>query len=189
VRKVATVVSFERDSDGEWVHVDLGGGNTTRAQWVTPGGDDCPPQAGDSVALIPNAGKGTYQAIASTDATTKEASEGGKRLYARDENGLVVGSQWIKTDGTIVSSNANAQVEISPAGIMSVLCPEVRLGTAAGRRVACLGDAVVVAVPVLNSASPGSPVVPVPPTAANPDGTTVAVGRIVSAVQSVKAGP
>jgi len=187
VRKVATVVSFERDSDGEWVHVDLGGGNTTRAQWITPGGDDCPPQAGDSVALIPNEGKGTYQAIGTTDATTKEASSGGKRLYARDENGLVVGYVWAKTDGSIQAGNANAMIQISPAGVISLLGDDVRLCNDAGRKVACLGDAVVVAVPILLSTAPPNPVAVSPPVIVNPDGTIPAVGRIVSGSSKVKA--
>ncbi len=188
MRKVCKVQSFERDGAEEWVLVDLGGGDTRRVRWVTPSGDDSPPRPGDYVALVEDAGKGSLQAVGTTDATTKEASEGEKRLYVRDENGIVVGSIWLKSDGTVVGGNAGGTIQLSPDGVLEALCPDVRLGESASRKLAGIGDGVAVTVPILVAPSGGGPCVMATGTP-NSEGTYPAVGRILSGCQTVKGGP
>jgi len=187
---IARVLGFERTGSVETVKVDPGGGANKTAEHYGPPGLDAPPLPGDSAACEDSTGTGSAQASGYSDGTTRVAQPGEFRTYARDEAGLVVGSIWQKRDGTIVANNANGMIELTPAGVLNILCPEVRLGDTAGQPVARQGDLVAVVTPLLLSAAPGSPVTPVPPTAVSPlTGGILCTGQIISGAVTVKAGP
>ena len=64
---------------------------------------------------------------------------------------------WLKGDGSILAENSAGTFRLTSDGKIYHSGPEVLLGTAAGRRVACVGDLVAVTVPQLLSAAPGAP--------------------------------
>ena len=188
--KAAKVERFQRDGADETVQIDTGGKATQEAEHFAPTGDDSPPLPGDYAATVPGSGKGGLQVTGYSDPdNTRVAAAGEKRIYSRDSDGNVIGWIWIKGDGAIEGGNDNATVTISPDGTVTIDAPEVRLGTAAGRQVACVGDLVAVAVPPLTTAPGGGIVFPVgiptPPSAP----TISAAGQLISGAATVKAGP
>lgn len=188
--KIAEVLAFERDGTVETVKVDPGGGANETADHCTPPGDDSPPLPGDFAELKESTGKGRDAAVGYTDPkNTREASPGEKRWYARDAGGNVVCSGWLKGDGTIVLSNANLTITGAPDGTASISAPEVRLGASPGAPVARRGEPVATVTPKLISGAPGSPCIPVPPTAITPSGNYVGTGVVISGASTVKAGP
>ncbi len=185
--RIGTVLEFGREAEVEWVKIDLGGENTKTADHYSPPGVDAPPLPGDFAALETSTGEGTVQATGYSDATTREASPGEHRTYARDSDGLVVGSLWLKGDGSIVAANAGGQMTLSTAGVLTVDCPEVRLGTAAGQPLARVGDLCSVVIPPM-TAGP-NPVTPVPPPYPPGSLNIAAAGQIISGAQTVLGGP
>ena len=188
--KVGKVEQFRRDGANETVQIDTGGGATVEAEHFAPAGDDSPPLPGDYAATVPGSGKGGLQVTGYADPDNERvAAAGEKRIYSRDSDGNVIGTVWLKGDGSILAENSAGTFRLTSDGKIYHSGPEVLLGTAAGRRVACVGDLVAVTVPQLLSAAPGAPCVPVPPTAVTPTGGYVAAGQIISGAATVKAGP
>ena len=156
--RVAEVLAFTRNGAKETVKVDPGGGANKTCDHYAPSGVDAPPLPGDFALLSENSGKGTEACTGYTDPTnTRVAVAGEHRVYARDANGLVVGSTYHKRDGTIVASNAGGSLEITPAGVCRILCPQVEITDDAGQPLARVGDLVSVVVPPM--ANSGGPVV------------------------------
>jgi len=188
--KTAVVEVFERSGAVETVRVDPGGGASVTADHCASPGDDSPPLPGDYAELVESTGKGNEAAVGYTDPNnTREAAPGEKRWYARDADGNVVSSGWHKADGTILVTNGNGTVQIAPDGTVSMPAPEVLLGETPGAPVARRGEPVAVVIPKLLAAAPGSPCVPVPPTAVTSTGNYVGSGMVVSGAATVKAGP
>jgi len=188
--KIAEVLAFERSGAQESVRVDPGGGALVTADHLAPPGDDSPPLPGDYAEIADSDGKGRYAATGYTDPrNTREAVGGEKRWVARDSAGNVVSSGWHKGDGTIIVTNGNGTMQIAPDGTISMPAPEVLLGETPGAPVARRGEPVAVVIPKLLAAAPGSPCIPVPPTAVTPTGNYVGSGMVVSGAGTVKAGP
>lgn len=191
--RVAEVKGFEMTDDGPVVKVDMGGGDIATADHYADAGDDSVPLPGDVAAIEESTGAGSYHTAGYTDvAAPQKSAPGEKRVYARDPNtNETVCEVWCKNNGDIVLEvlSPSAQIHIKSAGPVFIESPDVRLGSAPGRPVACVGDLVAVSVPQLISAAPGSPCVPVPPTAITPTGGYTAAGQIISGRSSVKAGP
>lgn len=194
--RTGEVLDVERvNEDGlEVINVkcDPGGGALVTAEHFGAPGDDALPLPGDTAALQDGAGTGVEQAVGYADTTNRgKSAEGERRLYGRDSAGAPVCEVWLKRDGSIlikVLKTGGAPVDIESDGPVSIKSPDVRLGTAPGRQIACVGDLVVGSVRAL-SAAPGSPIVAVPPAIPTPTGGVPFSGQIVSGVISAKAGP
>ena len=133
--RLGKVLQHQRNGADETVQVDTGGGAIQTAEHVAPSGDDSPPLPGDYAALSEGTGKGGLQVTGYHDPkTTREASPGEKRLYARDADGNVVGSVWLKGDGTIVSHNVAGTLELAPTGVISLTSAKCGSRTQPGDR-------------------------------------------------------
>jgi hypothetical protein len=188
--RIAEVLSIERTSDGTAIKVDPGGGANVTAQHFADAGDDSQPLPGDFTALEDSSGAGAEQVSGYHDPKNAgQAGPGEKRIYSRNADGAPVAEVWLKANGEVVIKvlASSAPITIESTGPIVVKSPDVRLGDAPGRPVARVGDLVAVTVPQLLSAAPGSPCVPVPPTAVTPTGGYVAAGQIISGRNSVKA--
>lgn len=103
--RVAIVLSVERvvDDGGAGVDLKVGPMFPATVPHFSDPGEDSPPLPGDSVALDESSGSsGAEHATGYAD--TKNAGiaqPGEKRLYARDENGNVVSTFYLKRDGSI----------------------------------------------------------------------------------------
>jgi hypothetical protein len=183
---IGEVLSFERVDGIDETKVDLGGGDVRTAQHFAPAGVDSVPLPGDKAALEDSVGAGNVQTTGYHDTKNEGVAVGGEhRVYSRDAQGVVRASVWLKNDGSIVIE-ADGPIEVRSTSTVTVDSPDVRLGGAAGQRVACEGDLVSVIVPLLQA-------VTTPVTAVNPLQQTatgyVAAGQIISGRLSVKAGP
>jgi hypothetical protein len=191
--KVAKVKSFERDGVEENVIIDPGGGANRTAEHTAPGGVDAPPLPGDEVVAVECGGKGTQQAVGYRDPTnTREASPGEHRFYARNAAGEVVATVWLKGDGRIVLENDVSTWSTShdgSSGSTHIDDDEVLLGRSPGAPVARRGELVATVTPKLICGAPGTPCIPVPPTALTPTGNYTGTGVVISGANTVKAGP
>lgn len=188
--KVAEVQSFVRSGTDEDVRVTTGGGANRTAEHTSPAGVDAPPLPGDEAIVVEAGGKGRLQAVGYRDpANTREASPGEHRIYARNSAGEVVASGWLKGDGSIVFENAALTITGSPDGTVSVAGVTVLLGVSPGAPMARRGDLVATVTPKLICAAPGSPCIPVPPTALTPTGNYTGTGVVMSGCTTVKGGP
>ena len=191
---IGKVLSFLRDtfrgSQVADVKVDQGGGDTKTVQHFAPPGDDSQPLPGDYAQTVDAPGRGRESAVGYQDPKNAGKSLAGEsRRYARNADGTPVCEVWCKSDGTVVIEvlDGTANVEITTPGAVILNSPDVRLGDAAGQAVARVGDLVAVTVPQLICAAPGSPAVPVPPTAVTATGGYVAAGQIISGSAVAKA--
>lgn len=177
--RIAEVVSFaQRTIRGISVGIvrfATGSDDDGTADYYGPSGEDSPPLAGDFCRTVDNV-DGGEQAIGFHDVKNAgKALPGEKRIYARDEDGTLVGEFWIKRDGTIrIQGNARIQID----------APEITLGDGSAP-VSTAGDIVTVVVPPL-VAGP-FPVLPVVPTLVASTGGYIASGRILRRQSKVKA--
>jgi hypothetical protein len=105
VGRIAEVVAV--DADGN-TRCRLGGPNDLTADHFADSGDDCPPLAGDFVALDDGPGTGTKQATGYHDpsaTTARQAAPGEKRIYSRAAPGTLAATVWLKADGTVLVKN------------------------------------------------------------------------------------
>lgn len=154
-----------------------GGGANTTADHYGPSGDDSPPLPGDFAHSSAGPGSGQEQITGYHDPKNAgQAIPGEKRLYARNEDGEIVGTIWMKRDGTI-------RIETDAPVIVD--SPDVRLGDGSAP-VATAGDLVAVTVPLLVCAAPGAPAVAANPLQQGPAGY-IATGQIMRRQSKVKA--
>ena len=159
------------------VKLSRGGGANATADHYGPSGDDSPPIVGDFAHSSGGPGSGQEQITGYHDTQNPgEALPGEKRLYARTEDGAIVGTIWIKRDGTI---------RIETSGPVIVDSPDVRLGDGSAP-VATAGDLVSVTVPFLLCAAPGAPAIAANPLQQGPTGYT-AIGTIMRRQGKVRA--
>lgn len=187
--QTAEDVTDEDGSIGVDVQVDPGGGALVTAEHYADSGDDSKPLPDDFAALTDAPGCGAQKVSGYSDPkTAKKAKPGGKRIYSRSAPGQVSAEVWLQPDGTVRIEIFSAKsLTIKSDGPVIVDSPDVRVGSGAGQAIARVGDLVAVRVPLLVCAAPGSPAVPIPPTAVSPDGSYVATGVIISGATSSKA--
>lgn len=189
--RIATVLEFIRETVGTneiaQVKGDPGGGASFTAQHFDGTGVDAQPLTGDIMATGDSPGANSQHITGYADPKKRgKASQGERRLYCRDAStGEEVGDLWLKNDGTLVIDMKVAATVKAP--LVNLDSPDVRITDSAGAPVARVGDLVAVTVPTLLSSAPGSPVVPVPPTAITPTGGYVAAGQIISGQNKAKA--
>lgn len=122
------------------IKLSRGGGANATADHYGPSGDDSPPLPGDFAHSSAGPGSGQEQITGYHDPRNPGvALPGEKRLYVRDEDGEIVGTIWMKRDGTI---------RIETDGPVIVDSPDVRLGDGSAP-IATAGDLVTVIVPAL----------------------------------------
>lgn len=136
--------------------------------------------------------KGAYVLLEYEDDTCKinvPATGGGNYVLTMGKNEL--GEQVVSLEhaNTAASVKMTATQITVKAPTVHVDSPNVLLGSAPGKQVACVGDLVSVVVPQLLCAAPGSPAVPVPPTAITSTGGTMGIGQIISGRSGCRAGP
>lgn len=111
---IRTVKNGAKVSD---VKVDPGGGANITAEHFAPPGDDSHPLPGDYVALNNDSGSGRESAIGYVDPLNEpKALPGDKRIYARDEDGVLIVEIWLKNTGEATIFNANGSVTLRPDG-------------------------------------------------------------------------
>lgn len=123
---IAKLLSFVRSLSNDAkitdVKIDMGGGDNKTAQHFSAPGDDSFPLKTDYVLasdIARNGGKVVHGYL--DPINNPEALEGDKRIYGRDPiNGVAVNQVWLKSDGSILISNANGSALIMPNGDFSV---------------------------------------------------------------------
>lgn len=159
------------------VKLSRGGDQNATADHYGPSGDDSPPIVGDFAHSSAGPGSGQEQITGYHDTRNPgEALPGEKRLYARDEDGAIVGTIWLKRDGTI---------RIETSGPVIVDSPDVRLGDGSAP-IATAGDLVAMTVPPLMTAMGPVFLASLSSPPDSPLGTPV-VGQIMRRQSKVKA--
>jgi len=121
VGRIGVVLEFIRDqlSNGSHVSdvkVDIGG-NIVTARHAGGAGDDEYPLAGDYAVVVESVKSGGYTAVAYADTVNEpQATSGERRFYARDSEGSIVGTVWLRDDGYIRLVNDNGVFELEPGG-------------------------------------------------------------------------
>lgn len=152
-----------------------GGGANSEADLYGSAGEDAPPLEGDFVAIIQGPGNGARFTLGSMDPRNEpQAAPGERRTYGRSPDGVIVGTIWIKGDGSLVIEATRA---------IHVDAPEVLMGDG-GRPVACAGDLVAVTVPLLSNS--GGPCIPANLAQQTATGY-VAIGKIMQGQSTTKA--
>jgi len=120
--RIAKLLSFVRVTRNSAkisdVKIDPGGGSNVTAEHFAPAGDDSFPLKTDYLVTndLPRAG-GEAVVDYLDPINTPKATEGDKRIYARDaSNGAVSVEVWLKNDGTGILSNANGSFTRNPDG-------------------------------------------------------------------------
>lgn len=114
------------------VKVDPGGGPNITAEHFAPIGEDAHPLVGDYVVTNDVNGAGREAVVGYVDPLNNtKAQPGDKRIYARDEDGVVIVEVWLKNDGTAVASNENGSVMLRPDGGTVTTTPESTFDAAA----------------------------------------------------------
>ena len=119
--RIAKLLSFVRvtrnDAKVSDVKADPGGGSNITAENFAPAGDDSNPLPGDYVALNTRDGTGREDVIGYSDPLNEpKALPGDKRIYARDEDGVVIAEIWLKNTGEATVSNENGSITLRPDG-------------------------------------------------------------------------
>lgn len=127
--RIAKLLSFVRLTRNEAkvndVKVDPGGGPNVTAEHFAAAGDDSHPLPGDYVALNTDSGSGRESAIGYLDPLNEpKAQPGDKRIYARDEDGVVIVEIWLKNTGEATVFNENGSVTLRPDGGAITTTPE-----------------------------------------------------------------
>lgn len=127
--RIAKLLSFVRVTRNgaklSDVKVDPGGGPNVTAEHFAAAGDDSNPLPGDYVALNADSGSGRESAIGYLDPLNEpKALPGDKRIYARDEDGVVIVEVWLKNTGEATIVNENGSVTLRPDGSVITTTPE-----------------------------------------------------------------
>lgn len=126
--RIARILSFLRieknDAKQTDVKLDPGAGANITAQNFAPAGDDSQPLPDDYAITSSTTQTGGAAVVGFVDPTSEPvAGPGEVRRYARDADGVTVAQQWIKADGTVLTSNENGSIELLPDGSIVVTTP------------------------------------------------------------------
>ena len=103
---IAVLKSFSRvirnGANVSDVKVDAGGGDNKTAEHFSAPGDDSSPLPGDYAMMASTRKSGGLAAVGYIDPANEHITgPGGKRIYSRSENGVIVADIWLKNDGSI----------------------------------------------------------------------------------------
>lgn len=191
---LARVISSQRKIENgvpvTEVQVDECDGDITTVDLYQPPGEDSLPLPGDNALLQESPGLGVKACVGFHDPVNQgSAGDGEKRVYARQPNGQPAVEYWLKANGDAVIKGyvASGKLLIDWPGTVVIKSPDVRVGDeTASRPVACVGDMISGSIRGL-CGGPGSPLVPVPPSAPTPSGGVPFVGQIISGSPRAKA--
>lgn len=112
---IGTVVEFTRTEVNRIfisdVKVDLGGEDTITAEHYQLGGSDTAPVVGDLVTCVRDGKR--FVVVATLDPINEGVvSPGELRLYSRDENGAIVSTLYMKSDGSVNIGEDDAETEV-----------------------------------------------------------------------------
>lgn len=98
--------------------IDSGGGSNLTAEHFAPPGDDSFPLKGDYAVGQSVQQTGRVATVGYIDSVNEpKASEGEKRIYARDAvSGAVIVEVWLKNDGSVSGANSNGSFELEAGG-------------------------------------------------------------------------
>jgi hypothetical protein len=100
---------------------DPGYPDSNDAEVYGPSGDDSPPLPEDFALLVETPGAGRQNVAGYMDTRNEGVAEPGEvRRYARDPDGVVVATIWMKGDGTITIVNDNGSIEMAPSGDVTI---------------------------------------------------------------------
>lgn len=131
--RLSRLLAFLRRRDGDVrtseAQIDPGGGANVTALHVSAPGDDACPLPGDTVVTVPCSGRGREVVVGYIDtANTPSMEAGGRRIYARRDDGTLACSIRLLPSGEVFiddGADGNTIVRIDQDGI-------VHLGAAAG---------------------------------------------------------
>jgi len=147
--KISTILSFVRaltnnDAKISNVKIDSGGGPNVTAEHFAPAGDDSFPLTTDYAIASNTQGTGKHAVLGYVDPINEpKATQGDKRIYARaveDSEGVTAGDAvsevWLKSDGSVLVSNANGSALLRPDGGSIITTPESTFDAAADGSIA-----------------------------------------------------
>ena len=113
------VVDGVRSSD---VKVDPGGGANITGKHFADAGDDSHPLDTDYALLVKNRQSGGYSPVGYAEPINDPVSgPGEERKYGRDPStGLAVNQVWLKSDGSVIISNALGAIELKADGSVDI---------------------------------------------------------------------
>lgn len=120
--RVGKLLSFSRvERNGAKtsdVKIDPGGGPNITPEHFAPPGDDSFPLSSDYVVTTEIEGTGNEAVVGYVDPLNDPvALKGDKRIYGRNSaSGATVNQAWLKSDGSILISNANGSLELQANG-------------------------------------------------------------------------
>ena len=140
---IARVLSFTRtERNGAKlsdVKLDPGGGPNITGEHFADAGDDSYPLPTDYAATISIPRDGGQVPVGYADPiNTPKATEGDKRIYGRDPvTGLAVNEVWLKSDSSVIISNALGAIELKADGSVdingAVISPTGEVTNASGK--------------------------------------------------------
>ena len=122
---IASVKSFTRRAVNgvrlSDVKVDPGGGANITGEHFSDAGDDSHPLSTDYAAAIPVRRSGGAAVVGYADPINDPvAGPGEKRIYGRDSSGAAVNEVWLKSDGSVMISNALGSIELKADGSVDI---------------------------------------------------------------------
>jgi phage gp45-like len=179
----------DRDDNGGCDVLYAHAGNSESFAWI---GTDrrysakCPELSQGSSVVWNSAGQYVLLDVAAETTTIKVPVGNAFHVIEIGKYGTVPSISITHADGktSVVMRNEEMIVTCPKVHVNS---PNVLLGSAPGKQVACVGDLVSVAIPAM--ANGAGPVLPVNPLAATPSGGVQGVGQIISGRSGVTAGP
>ena len=119
--RIAKTLSFSRiEKNGakiSEVKADLGANLIKTTEHYSSAGDDSFPMVGDYIALNTDSGTGRESAIGYLDPLNEpKALSGDKRIYARDEDGVLIVEVWLKNTGEAKILNESGSVTLRADG-------------------------------------------------------------------------
>ena len=126
--RIARILSFLRIDKNEAkqtdVKLDPGAGANITAQNFAPAGDDSQPLPDDYAITSSIPQTGGAAVVGFVDPNSEPVAGAGEvRRYARDADGVTVAQQWIKADGTVLTSNDKGSIELKPDGSIVMTTP------------------------------------------------------------------
>lgn len=114
---IAKLLQFTRRGAADEAQSDAGGGNTLTATSFSNANSDSHPLPDDYVALVPIPQSGRVMAVGYHDAANERTAAAGENVqYSRNEAGEIVARTHWKNDGSVVTYNAEASVELLADG-------------------------------------------------------------------------
>ena len=119
--RIGTVSAWIRKALTGEVRNDPGGGAVLQSSRFTAPGVDSVPLPGDYVLTVEVQGTGSTAAVGVVDGqNASTANPGELRIYARDADGALVVSLYLRNDGSAVLTNGSGMATLQPSGEFNI---------------------------------------------------------------------